>query len=93
MFSSVFINQNKKTDLSKISVTEQGANNIRILLAAMLEKAKSEHDGVQEEISQGVGRITGCLGLSNFTMFYDSINIHLFTSVEDVTAEDAAKEN
>jgi len=58
----------------------------------MVEKATSEHDGVQEEISQGVGRITGCLGLSNFTMFYDSNYIHLSTSVEDVTSEDTAKE-
>ncbi len=43
---------------------------------------------VQEEISQGVGRIAGHLGLSNFIMYYDSNNIQLSTKVEDVTSED-----
>ena len=32
---------------------------------------------VEEEISQGVGRIAGHLGLSNFIMYYDSNNIRL----------------
>lgn len=44
--------------------------------------------GVQEEISQGVGRIAGHLGLSNLIMYYDSNNIQLSTKVEEVTTED-----
>lgn len=47
--------------------------------------------GIQEEISQGGGRIAGTLGLSNLIMFYDSNNIQLSTKVEDVTHEDTAK--
>lgn len=45
---------------------------------------------VEEEISQGVGRIAGHLGLSNLIMFYDSNNIQLSTTVEDVDTEDVA---
>ncbi len=45
---------------------------------------------VEEEISQGVGRIAGHLGLSNIIMFYDSNNIQLSTTVKDVDAEDVA---
>ncbi|MBF0196260.1 MAG: transketolase [Planctomycetes bacterium] len=44
--------------------------------------------GIQEEISQGVGRIAGHLGLSNFIMFYDSNDIQLSTSTDKVTIED-----
>lgn len=47
--------------------------------------------GVQEEISQGAGRIAGTLGLDNLIMFYDSNNIQLSTKVEDVDTEDVAK--
>lgn len=47
--------------------------------------------GIQEEISQGAGRIAGTLGLSNLIMFYDSNNIQLSTKVEEVTREDTAK--
>ena len=46
--------------------------------------------GVQEEISQGAGRIAGKLGLHNLIMFYDSNNVQLSTKVEDVTGEDTA---
>lgn len=46
--------------------------------------------GIQEEISQGAGRIAGHLGLDNLIMFYDSNNIQLSTSVEDVSSEDVA---
>jgi transketolase len=46
--------------------------------------------GVQEEISQGAGRIAGFLGLSNLVMFYDSNDIQLSTRTEAVTAEDTA---
>lgn len=47
--------------------------------------------GIQEEISQGAGRIAGTLGLSNLVMFYDSNNIQLSTKVDEVTHEDTAK--
>lgn len=47
--------------------------------------------GIQEEISQGVGRIAGHLGLSNLIMFYDSNNIQLSTTTNAVTSEDVAK--
>ena len=45
---------------------------------------------VQEEISQGVGRIAGNLGLHNVIMYYDSNNIQLSTKVEEVDTEDVA---
>ncbi len=47
--------------------------------------------GIQEEISQGVGRVAGHLGLSNLIMFYDSNNIQLSTTTDAVTSEDVAK--
>ena len=47
--------------------------------------------GVQEEISQGAGRIAGFLGLSNLIMFYDSNDIQLSTDTSAVTHEDTAK--
>ena len=46
--------------------------------------------GVQEEISQGAGRIAGYLGLSNLIMFYDSNDIQLSTKTDAVTKEDTA---
>ncbi len=46
--------------------------------------------GVQEEISQGAGRIAGFLGLSNLVMFYDSNDIQLSTRTEEVSTEDTA---
>ena len=45
---------------------------------------------VQEEISQGVGRIAGNLGLHNVVMYYDSNNIQLSTRVDEVDTEDVA---
>jgi transketolase len=47
--------------------------------------------GVQEEISQGAGRLAGFLGLSNLIMFYDSNDIQLSTETNVVTNEDTAK--
>jgi transketolase len=44
--------------------------------------------GVQEEISQGAGRIAGFLGLSNLVMFYDSNDIQLSHETEATTSED-----
>lgn len=46
--------------------------------------------GIQEEISQGAGRIAGTLGLDNLIMFYDANNIQLSTTVGEVTAENVA---
>ena len=46
--------------------------------------------GIQEEISQGAGRIAGTLGLDNLIMFYDSNDIQLSTETKDVTTEDVA---
>lgn len=46
--------------------------------------------GVQEEISQGAGRIAGNLGLHNLIMFYDANDVQLSTKVSEVTSEDTA---
>jgi transketolase len=46
--------------------------------------------GIQEEISQGAGRIAGYLGLNNLIMFFDSNDIQLSTETEAVTKEDTA---
>ncbi|MBD5237406.1 MAG: transketolase [Bacteroidales bacterium] len=46
--------------------------------------------GIQEEISQGAGRIAGLLGLHNLIMFYDANEVQLSTRVEEVTGEDTA---
>jgi len=46
--------------------------------------------GIQEEISQGAGRIAGHLGLDNLIMFYDSNGIQLSTKTSEVTGEDVA---
>ena len=45
---------------------------------------------VQEEVSQGVGRIAGDLGLANIIMYYDSNNVQLSTKVDEVDTEDVA---
>lgn len=44
--------------------------------------------GIQEEISQGAGRIAGYLGLSNLIMFYDANDVQLSTLVDQVDRED-----
>jgi len=46
--------------------------------------------GIQEEISQGAGRIAGHLGLSNLVMFYDANDVQLSHKVSDTTSEDCA---
>lgn len=43
--------------------------------------------GIQEEISQGAGRVAGTLGLSNLIMFYDANNVQLSTMVDEVDDE------
>ena len=47
--------------------------------------------GIQEESSQGAGRIAGALGLDNLIMFYDANDIQLSTETKDVTIEDTGK--
>ena len=44
--------------------------------------------GVEEEISQGTGRLAGILGLNNLIMFYDSNDIQLSTECKAVMNED-----
>ncbi len=46
--------------------------------------------GIQEEISQGVGRIAGYLGLSNLVIFFDSNDVQLSTYTDAVTSENTA---
>lgn len=46
--------------------------------------------GIQEEISQGAGRLAGHLGLGNLIMFYDSNDIQLSTETSEVSSEDTA---
>ncbi len=66
-------------------------------LKARLGEVMSQHiyayisdGGIQEEISQGTGRIAGYLALDNLTMFYDSNDIQLSTECSAVTREDVA---
>lgn len=47
--------------------------------------------GIQEEISQGAGRIAGHLGLGNLIMFYDSNDIQLSHTTDAASSEDTAK--
>ncbi|MCL3779077.1 transketolase [Prolixibacteraceae bacterium JC049] len=47
--------------------------------------------GMQEEIAQGAGRIAGHLGLSNLIMFFDSNDIQLSTTTDEITVEDYQK--
>ena len=46
--------------------------------------------GIQEEVSQGAGRVAGTLGLDNLVMFYDANDIQLSTTCEEVCTEDTA---
>lgn len=46
--------------------------------------------GIQEEVSQGAGRIAGTLGLHNLIMFYDANEVQLSTKVDVVDTEDVA---
>ncbi len=46
--------------------------------------------GIQEEVSQGAGRIAGHLGLNNLIMFYDANKVQLSTLVSEVTSEKTA---
>ncbi|MDE8722562.1 transketolase, partial [Alistipes putredinis] len=46
--------------------------------------------GLEEEVSQGVGRIAGHLGMNNLIMYYDSNNVQLSTKVDEVDTENVA---
>lgn len=46
--------------------------------------------GIEEEVSQGVGRIAGHLGMNNLIMYYDSNNVQLSTKVDEVNTENVA---
>lgn len=46
--------------------------------------------GVEEEVSAGVGRIAGHLGMSNLIMYYDANNVQLSTKVDEVDTENIA---
>ncbi len=46
--------------------------------------------GIQEEISQGVGRIAGTLGLGNVIIFYDANDVQLSSKVSEISSEDTA---
>ena len=45
---------------------------------------------MQEEISQGAGRMAGHLGLDNLIMFFDANEIQLSTPTANVISEDTA---
>lgn len=46
--------------------------------------------GIQEEISQGAGRMAGHLGLDNLIMYYDSNEVQLSTYCNEVSSENVA---
>ena len=46
--------------------------------------------GVQEEASQGVGRLAGHLGMSNLILFYDSNDVQLSHMTSDTMSENTA---
>jgi len=47
--------------------------------------------GVEEEVSQGVGRLAGHLGMSDLILFYDSNDVQLSHMTKDTMSEDTAK--
>ena len=90
--------ENSSGPLGQGHAIAAGAAVAEKFLEARLGKTMMQHhifcyisDGaVEEEISQGVGRIAGTLGLDNLVMFYDSNEIQLSTETADVMAEDTA---
>ncbi|MGI6243175.1 MAG: transketolase family protein [Prevotella sp.] len=87
--------ENSSGPLGQGHAMAAGAALAEKFLEARLGKAVMQHKiyayisdgGVQEEISQGVGRIAGNLGLNNLIMFYDSNNIQLSTETKVVMNE------
>ncbi|MDD6516400.1 MAG: transketolase [Prevotella sp.] len=90
--------ENSSGPLGQGHAIAAGAAVAEKFLEARLGKTVMQHkiyayisDGaVEEEISQGVGRIAGNLGLNNLIMFYDSNEIQLSTEVDVVMKEDTA---
>ena len=90
--------ENSSGPLGQGHAIAAGAALAEKFLEARLGKTVMQHrifayisDGaVQEEISQGVGRIAGTLGLDNLVMFYDSNEVQLSTETKDVMMEDTA---
>ena len=88
--------ENSSGPLGQGHALAAGAAIAEKFLEARLGKTVMQHtiyayisDGaVEEEISQGVGRIAGNLGLSNLIMFYDSNDIQLSTECGVVMNED-----
>lgn len=88
--------ENSSGPLGQGHAMAAGAAVAEKFLEARLGKEVMQHkiyayisDGaVEEEISQGVGRIAGNLGLSNLIMFYDSNDIQLSTTTSVVMNED-----
>ncbi len=88
--------ENSSGPLGQGHALAAGAAVAEKFLEARLGKTMMQHkiyayisDGaVEEEISQGVGRIAGTLGLSNLIMFYDSNDIQLSTECGAVMSED-----
>ena len=90
--------ENSSGPLGQGHAIAAGAAVAEKFLEARLGKTMMQHtiyayisDGaVEEEISQGVGRIAGVLGLNNLIMFYDSNDIQLSTECDVVMKEDTA---
>lgn len=88
--------ENSSGPLGQGHAIAAGAAVAEKFLEARLGKVMMQHkiyayisDGaVEEEISQGVGRIAGNLGLNNLIMFYDSNDIQLSTECGVVMTED-----
>lgn len=87
--------ENSSGPLGQGHAMAAGAAIAEKFLEARLGKTMMQHKiyayisdgGVQEEISQGVGRIAGNLGLNNLIMFYDSNDIQLSTETKVVMNE------
>ena len=90
--------ENSSVPLGQGHAMAAGAAVAEKFLEARLGSTMMQHtiyayisDGaVQEEISQGVGRLAGVLGLNNLIMFYDSNDIQLSTECNEVMQEDTA---
>lgn len=90
--------ENSSGPLGQGHAIAAGAAVAEKFLEARLGKTVMQHKvyayisdgGIEEEISQGVGRIAGNLGLDNLIMFYDSNDIQLSTECGVVMNEDTA---
>ena len=90
--------ENSSGPLGQGHAIAAGAAVAEKFLEARLGKTVMQHKiyayisdgGIEEEISQGVGRIAGNLGLDNLIMFYDANDIQLSTECGVVMSEDTA---